>query len=175
MNGLNDIGGSVRPWVPLALRDVLFVHSKETQGRTEPFKGEAIFLDRAIDLLMLIHFDKSVLRRDSRFVFLCGGMLDAAASKPSSVREALLRHLPLRSEINGTQIILAERATEALPGSNFTNLLDLEEYIAAVVDGVILIVESAGSVCELGAFVKTPEISAKLGSVRISTFIGSKT
>lgn len=121
-----------------------------------------IFLERVIELLKLVDFEKSEVRRDNRTVFLCGGQLSPAAPVPPSVREALLRHLPERDQINGAQIILAERATEALPGSNFTNLLDLEEYISAIVDGVILIVESSGSICELGAFVKTPEISAKL-------------
>lgn len=121
-----------------------------------------IFLDRVFELLKLVDFDKSEVRRENRTVFLCGGPLSPSAPLPPSVREALLRHLPARDEIDGAQIILAERATEALPGSNFTNLLDLEEYISAIVDGVILIVESAGSICELGAFVKTPEISAKL-------------
>lgn len=121
-----------------------------------------IFLDRVIELLKLVDFDKSEIRRENRTVFLCGGQISPAALVPPSVREALLRHLPARDKIDGAQVILAERATEALPGSNFTNLLDLEEYISAIVDGVILIVESAGSICELGAFVKTPEISAKL-------------
>jgi hypothetical protein len=121
-----------------------------------------IFLDRVIELLKLVDFDRSEIRRENRTVFLCGGQLLPAAPVPPSVREALLRHLPARDQIDGAQIVLAERATEALPGSNFTNLLDLEEYISAIVDGVILIVESAGSICELGAFVKTPEISAKL-------------
>lgn len=125
-------------------------------------KVKPIFLDAVIQLLGLVDFEKSEVRRDNRFVFLCGGALDAAAAQPPSVREALLRHLPSRDRIGDAQIILAERATEALPGSNFTNLLDLEEYISAIVDGVILVVESAGSICELGAFVKTPEISDKL-------------
>jgi hypothetical protein len=47
--------------------------------------------------------------------------------------------------------------------------LGLEEYISAVADGVILILESAGSICELGAFVKTPDISDKL-IVLLSSF-----
>ena len=64
--------------------------------------------------------------------------------------------------IDGSKIILAERATAALPGTNFTNLLDLEEYLSAVVDAVVLFLESAGSICELGAFVKTDEIRKKL-------------
>jgi hypothetical protein len=40
--------------------------------------------------------------------------------------------------------------------------LDLEEYLAGIVDAVVLIVESPGSICELGAFAKTPEIREKL-------------
>lgn len=162
MHGLSEIGGSVWPRVPLALRDVKQVHSKETQGQTEPSKGEAIFLERAIELFKSVDFDKAEVRRENRTVFLCGGFLNQAAVKPPTVREALLRHLPSRDRFADSLIILAERATEALPGSNFTNLLDLEEYISALVDGVILIVESAGSICELGAFVKTSEIREKL-------------
>ena len=106
--------------------------------------------------------EKSELRRDSRVVFLCGGRIDLAHGPLPSVRDALLRHLPNEDILGEARIIRAERATEALPGSNFTNLLDLEEYIAALADGVILIVESAGSICELGAFVKTEEIRDKL-------------
>lgn len=119
-------------------------------------------MERVIELLKLVDFDKSEIRRDNRAVFLCGGQLNVAAPVCPSVREALLRHLPTRDKIDGAKIILAERAKEALPGSKFTNLLDFEEYISAAVDGVILIVESAGSICELGAFVKTPEINFKL-------------
>ena len=42
-----------------------------------------------------------------------------------------------------------------------------------MVDGIILIVESAGSICELGAFVKTPEICSKLIIVVSSPHNGS--
>lgn len=121
-----------------------------------------IFLERAIQFLSLVDFEQSKIRRDESIVFLCGGKLDETAGLPCSVREALLRHLPARDQFGNSTIILAERATELLPGTKFSNLLDLEEYISAIVDGIVLIVESAGSICELGAFVKTPEISAKL-------------
>ncbi len=88
--------------------------------------------------------------------------MDEAKLVPPSVREALLRHLPSRQQIGNARIILAEEATKALPGKNFPNLLDIEEHLAAVVDGIILVVESAGSICELGSFVKIPDISRKL-------------
>lgn len=45
---------------------------------------------------------------------------------------------------------------------HFDNLLDLEEHLSAVVDGVVLFLESAGSICELGVFTKIDEIREKL-------------
>jgi len=102
------------------------------------------------------------VHRPKSLIFLCGGQQNQALEVVPSVREALLRHIPDRGQVGVSTIILAERATEALAESNFSNLLDLEEYIAAVVDAVVLIVESAGSICELGAFAKTDEIRRKL-------------
>ena len=125
-------------------------------------KVKPIFLNKVIELLELVDLEKSDLRRDNRIVFLCGGYIDPAQGPLKSVRDALLRSLPDRHKLGEARVILAETATEKLPGSPFSNLLDLEEYIAAVADGVILIVESAGSICELGAFVKTEEIADKL-------------
>lgn len=120
------------------------------------------FLEKIFELIRLIDFPQSRLRRHSSLIFLCGGRIDRNSAVALSVREALLRHLPDPNVMGAAQIILAERATAALPGSNFSNLLDLEEYLSALVDAVVLFLESAGSRCELGAFVKTDEIRKKL-------------
>jgi hypothetical protein len=74
-------------------------------------------------------------------------------------------------ELGGAKVILAEAAVDYLAESSFDNLLDLERYIASVVQAVVLIVESPGSMCELGAFVMTPEICAKLIIVMQSEYI----
>jgi len=87
------------------------------------------------------------------------------------MRELLLNHSRKTSrqgEFQGSRILLAEEAVNALADSHFENLLDLEEYIAAVVSNVLLIVESAGSICELGSFVKIKEISEKLVIIMLS-------
>ena len=84
------------------------------------------------------------------------------AKVAASAREAVLRALPDIEHIGEARILLAEDANRMLADSSFDNLLDLEEYIAAIVDAVILFVESAGSICELGAFTKTPEIINKM-------------
>lgn len=87
------------------------------------------------------------------------------------MRELLINHSNKTSkpgEFQGSRILLAEEAVNALADSHFENLLDLEEYIAAAVTNVLLIVESAGSICELGSFVKIEEISEKLVIVMLS-------
>jgi hypothetical protein len=120
------------------------------------------FLDKALELIGLLDLTRSRIRPDNRLVFLCGGKVDDSSRTALSARHALLRHLKDSSTLGPARIVLAERAVQALPGSNFTNLLDLEEYISGLVDAVIVFVESAGSICELGAFVKTDEIRRKL-------------
>lgn len=111
--------------------------------------------------------DQTKVLRPSRLVFLCGGLLADAANEPASARDAFLRQFQDKI-IGGARIILAENANNMLPDSSFSNLLDLEEYIGAIVDSVILFVESPGSICELGAFCKIEDISA-----RLTTFVMS--
>ena len=120
------------------------------------------FLELTRDLLADIDFTQTEIVRPKNLLFLCGGKENPAAALLPSMRETLLRRLPNRSIFGQSQILLAERAIEALPSTTFENLLDLEECIAAIVDAIVLIVESPGSICELGAFAKTPEISRKL-------------
>jgi hypothetical protein len=74
-------------------------------------------------------------------------------------------------KFGGVEVILAEAAVNYLAESSFDNLLELEVYIAAAVHAVILIVESPGSICELGAFVMIPEIRKKLIVVMQSEYI----
>jgi hypothetical protein len=120
------------------------------------------FLELARELIADIDFTQTEIIRPKTLLFLCGGKESQATRLLPSMRETLLRRLPDRRVFGRSQILLAERAIEALPDTTFENLLDLEECIAAVVDAIVLIVESPGSICELGAFAKTPEISRKL-------------
>jgi hypothetical protein len=126
------------------------------------FKGEASFLDKALEFIDAIDLNQSKIKREEGTLFFCGGTIDKGASKPKSMREAILRTLPSRDFFSGSRIILAELAVSKLSSSKFKTLLDLEESIAALVDRVLLVVEGPGSICELGAFVKTKEIASKL-------------
>jgi hypothetical protein len=126
------------------------------------------------ELLRLIDFEKSEIIQPKKLVFICGGKASGITNSPASMRELLLTYAASNGGVGkfgDANILLAEEAMIALAKSNFGNLLDLEEYIAAIVDAVLLIVESPGSMCELGAFVKTQEIREKLIVVMPSDYI----
>ena len=123
------------------------------------------FVDRTIEFLGHVDLERTRLRRPRSTVFVCGGKTDSDPTQAHSVRDLILKGLPDRTKIDATSIILAEVAKDALADSHFDNLLDMEECIAAVVDAVLLVVESPGSVCELGAFTKTAEIRRKLVAI----------
>lgn len=123
------------------------------------------------DFFGAIDFNKSKIVFPRKLVFVCGGRSNGNETAPTSMRELLISHSSKTSEIGefqGSRILLAEEAVNALADSHFENLLDLEEHIAAVVSNVLLIVESAGSICELGSFVKVEEISEKLVVIMLS-------
>lgn len=123
------------------------------------------FLDLTGELLRQIDFEKSEIILPRKLVFVCGGKASNLPLSPSSMRELLLQRAAILGKagwLGDAEVLLAEAAVNALAKSSFSNLLDLEEFIAAVVHAVLLIVESPGSMCELGAFVKTPEIREKL-------------
>lgn len=123
------------------------------------------FLDLTGELLKNIDFEQSEIIHLQKLVFVCGGKASKIPNAPHSLRELLLDQVSATGtpdKLGGASVLLAEEAEKALAKSSFENLLDLEEYIAAVVHAVVLIVESPGSFCELGAFVKTQEIREKL-------------
>ena len=117
------------------------------------------------ELLGKVDFEKSKIVQPRKLVFVCGGTKSGKPEAPRSMREILLTKAEAAGkpgELSGVKVVLAEAAVNSLAESSFENLLDLERYIAAIVHAVVLIVESPGSMCELGAFVVTPEICKKL-------------
>ncbi|MFN3720735.1 MAG: retron St85 family effector protein [Rhizobium rhizophilum] len=123
------------------------------------------FLDVTGEFLGKIDFAKSKIVQPQRLVFVCGGQNSGDPKSPTSMREILLSRASSTGKagyIGPARVILAEAAVNFLSRSSFSNLLDLERFIAAAVHAVILIVESPGSMCELGAFVMAPEIREKL-------------
>ena len=123
------------------------------------------FLELTEELLRIVDFEKSKIVQPQKLVFVCGGRKSENPAAPTSMREVLLAKADATGDagfLGGAKVILAEAAVSQLSQSSFSNLLDLEKYIAATVHAIVLIVESPGSMCELGAFVAVPEIREKL-------------
>jgi hypothetical protein len=86
-------------------------------------------------------------------IFLCG----AAGSKSrDAVRGYLARHTP------GLDIFYAEKVWQEIVSLGERDALQMEEDLAKLADLIIVIVESAGTLTELGAFSLSPSLRQKL-------------
>lgn len=86
-------------------------------------------------------------------IFLCG-------AADSDNRMGLREYLESRQE--RCRVVYAETVWDALYDISGLNALELEETLAAIADSVTIIVESFGSVAELGAFAANPSLRSKL-------------
>src|SRR5690606_32043688 len=96
-------------------------------------------------------------------VFLCGGVLSKTSRKPKMLRDAFYR-LEKDTETN-YRIVLAEEAKPLTSEAGYKDLLEFEQDIAQVVGLIVLFVESAGSLAELGAFAALPTVAPSLLAV----------
>ncbi len=90
-----------------------------------------------------------------RMVFLCGGKVRTEVDQPTapytSARDYFYLHVRRSHPELSKRIALAETLSDSFDNA-FSDLLELEEYVADVSDLIIIFVESAGSIAELGAF-----------------------
>lgn len=93
-------------------------------------------------------------------VFLCGGALTKATQKPKGFRDVFFR--AKKAIPSDYRIILAEEAEPLKVDAGYGDLLSFESDIAQVVGLIVLFVESAGSLAELGAFSALPQVSPSL-------------
>jgi hypothetical protein len=104
-----------------------------------------------------------------RKIFLCGGQRGKKVGEPpTSLRGQLIALLEDENGNLPPYIVLAEEAVtwyHSLSSNRFSNLVELEACIAALSTRILLIVESAGSMTELGAFSFDGRLSKKLYAV----------
>jgi len=96
-------------------------------------------------------------------IFLCGGPFGSPDAPPLSLRQIFHEDLKKHRSKLLPQILLAEKASEWYESARiYDNLLDLEEHIASLSAIIVLFVESAGSIAELGAFSEAEPFRKKL-------------
>jgi len=118
----------------------------------------------------------STILNTPNFVFLCGGRTQGSGPFLSG-RDYFNRYVNANDAKLAERVKLAETINDWFDQNTFSDLLELEAYLADLSDLIILFVESAGSIAELGAFATSdilhPKTLAVLNSVhaRERTFI----
>jgi hypothetical protein len=99
-------------------------------------------------------------------LFLCGGPT-AVRGPYRSARDFFYRHLLKERSAWKERIKLAEEVNSWFekfwlrPDRTFSDLLELENYLANLAAVIVLFVESPGSIAELGAFAASPPLLPK--------------
>lgn len=95
------------------------------------------------------------------FIFLCGGLVDASAEHPPSLRDAIYREAAKLPDIIN-RIRLAEEFKDWAEDGHYQDLLTFEEHIAELSNVIVLALESPGSLAELGMFSAMESFRSKL-------------
>ena len=119
-------------------------------------------------LKALVSPSESHIRPFSGFIFLCGGPLDGVSQNPVSVRDAIFRELTKDDDL-AARVRLAEDYKDWSHDGIYTDLVTFEDHIAQLSDLIVLVLESAGSLTELGLFTAIENYRHKL-AVFISNY-----
>lgn len=127
--------------------------------------------DPRLKLLEKISLDKvRVEFSESHIVLLCGGKVrfkerptDDAPPR-SSLRHAIT-HAPPDFET-----FRPEDITDWHVDGLFKNLMNFEQELAGICSLVVIVLESAGSIAELGAFSQLPDLSEKIFAIKSRDF-----
>lgn len=95
-------------------------------------------------------------------IFLCGGLIRGPNEPLASARHYAVLKFDSTQRLVNRSVIIAERMDDILNDGEFHNLLEFEKNIAALCSCIIIFLESAGSIAELGSFAVMPHISPKL-------------
>lgn len=121
-----------------------------------------MLVDRSIpELVERVDMTTVRVHSPTSLLFLCGGPIDATASRPPSLREAFTRALvdPAYKKYN---TLMAEELNAFFPKGQYQDILTFEAHIAQISELIVLFSESFGSAAELGAFAMVQDIAHRL-------------
>ncbi len=103
------------------------------------------------ELVDKIDLAESQMKPYEGFIFLCGGPTDITSTLPISIRDALLRQLS-QDPILEPRIRVAEHFKDWSADSLYRDLVSFERHLAELSSVIVLVLESPGSIAELGLF-----------------------
>lgn len=113
------------------------------------------------NLFNAISIEGGYVRPFDGFIFLCGGLVDATSPSPTSVRDAIFRELAKNRDLE-PRVRLAEEYKDWSFDGHYKDLLTFEEHIAQLSAVIVLVLESPGSLAELGLFTALEAFRKKL-------------
>ena len=124
-------------------------------------------MDHALRLIAeKLSIGRFKLSGHSGVIFLCGGPMVDDGLDPQSARDFLHRKISRLEPELADRIFLAEEINswyqDMLRADYTPDLLTFEQHLSGLSSAICLIVESPGSIAELGAFSVVREISARL-------------
>lgn len=144
------------------------------QNPAAAFLGvELLMVDQDPRLIALQRINLSTARvefNDSHIVLLCGGPVplkehaDAPDPPISSLRHAITASHP------SFEIFRPEEITDWHADGLFKNLMSFEQELAGICSLIVVILESAGSIAELGAFSQLSDLSSKMIAIKSHDF-----
>lgn len=92
---------------------------------------------------------------------MCGGPTDVRSPHPVSIRDAIYREL-VRDDALERRIRIAEHYKDWSHESIYRDLVSFERHLAELSSVIVLVLESPGSIAELGLFSIVDEFQSKL-------------
>lgn len=125
---------------------------------------KSVATDPREEFLARVNFSDTRVRAFSGFLFLCGGQHDASHYEPLlSARHVLYHELVSgRHSDLAIRLKLAEDIQDWFRDGKYGDLVTFEEHLAGLSSVILLVVESPGSIAELGAFAVTQAINGRL-------------
>lgn len=120
------------------------------------------FENTLIEIYEKLDIDTFRTNTADHYFFVCGGEVDAGKPIPPSFRDRLLTYTSTKYEDMHNALILAETFKDYFQENAYPDLLIFEEEIASICTLVIIFLESAGSLVELGLFCAKPDYYKKL-------------
>jgi len=108
-----------------------------------------------------IDLSTSRLKPYEGFIFLCGGPTNISELKPISIRDAIHRELGKDRALE-RRIRVAEDYKDWSHEATYRDLVSFERHLAELSSVIVLVLESAGSIAELGLFSVIDEFKKKI-------------
>jgi hypothetical protein len=113
-----------------------------------------------------VDVSKTRVKSFSGFIILCGGPHKADSTSNTSARNRFWKHLTQgRHQELCKRLKLAEEITDWYKDGKYKDLLTFEEHLASLASVILLFVESAGAIAELGAFSVLDGVSKRVLAV----------